>query len=240
VTPSWATDLILAMEAVVRSFPPGSAAGPSGLRPQHLLDCLNSADSDANTCLLEALLTLVTKVSAGRLQPRAAPYLCAARLIPLKKKDEGVRPIAVGDTLRRLTAKWLLATSQGRSASAALAPLQIAFAKGSPCEGLEMDVQALAETRHVSTGWLLLQVDLNNALNSPRYPGCLGAAVPVHAALGTSGLPSSAPASGARGHMVDPGGAAGRPLGPFSTRHGHPGSPRRPATRWRPPQVVPG
>jgi len=28
VTPSWATDQLLAMEAVVRSFPPGSAAGP--------------------------------------------------------------------------------------------------------------------------------------------------------------------------------------------------------------------
>jgi len=35
VTPSWASDQLPAMEAVVRSFPPGSAAGPSGLRPQH-------------------------------------------------------------------------------------------------------------------------------------------------------------------------------------------------------------
>jgi len=55
VTPWWATDQLLAMEAVVRSFPPGSAAGPSGLRPQHLLDCLNSADSAAKADLLEAL-----------------------------------------------------------------------------------------------------------------------------------------------------------------------------------------
>jgi len=47
VTPSWATDQLLAMEAVVRSFPPGSAAGPLGLRPQHLIDGLNSADSAA-------------------------------------------------------------------------------------------------------------------------------------------------------------------------------------------------
>jgi len=132
VTPSWATDQLLAMEAVVRSFPPGSAAGPSGLRPQPMLDCLNSADSAAKTGLLEALLTLVTTVSAGRLHPRPAPYLSLAGLIPLKKKDGGVRPIAGGDTLRRLTAKWLLAKSQGRSATAALAPLQTAFAKGSP------------------------------------------------------------------------------------------------------------
>jgi len=152
VTPSWATDQLLAMEAVVRSFPPGSAAGPSGMRPQHLLDCLSSADSAAEVGLLEALLTLVTTISAGRLHPRAAPFLCAAHLIPLKKKDGGVRPIAVDDTLRRLTAKWLLAMSQGRSAAAALASLQTAFAEGSPCEVVAMGVRALAETLHGSTG----------------------------------------------------------------------------------------
>jgi len=75
------------------------------LRPQHLLDCLNSADSAAKAGLIEALLTLVTSTSSGRLHPRVDPYLCAARLIPLRKKDGGVRPIAVGDTLRRLLAK---------------------------------------------------------------------------------------------------------------------------------------
>jgi len=100
---------------------------------------------------VEVVLTLVTMVSAGRQNPSAAPYLCAARLIQLRKKDGGVRPIAVGDTMRRLMAKWLLATSQGRSATAALAPLQAAFAKGSPCEVVAMGVQALADTLHGST-----------------------------------------------------------------------------------------
>jgi len=140
VAPSWASDQLLDMETVVRSSPPGSAAGPSGLRPQHLLDCLNSAESAANARLLEALLTLVTAISSGRLHPRAAPYLCAARLIPLRKKDGGVRPIVVDDTLRRLVAKWLLETAQGRHAVTALAPLQTAFAKGSPCEVMAMGV----------------------------------------------------------------------------------------------------
>jgi len=78
VAPSWASDQLLAMETVVRSLPPGSAAGPSGLRPQHLLDCLNSADSAAKAGLLEALLTLVTTNSSGRLHPGAAPA-CAQR-----------------------------------------------------------------------------------------------------------------------------------------------------------------
>jgi len=40
-----------------------------------MLDCLNSADSAAKAGLLEALLTLVTATSSGRLHPRAAPYL---------------------------------------------------------------------------------------------------------------------------------------------------------------------
>jgi len=92
VAPSWASDKLLAMEAVVRTFPRGSAAGPSGLRPQHLLDCLNSADSAAKAGLLKALLNLVTTTSSGRLHPRAAPYLCAARLIPLRKKRWGRAP----------------------------------------------------------------------------------------------------------------------------------------------------
>jgi len=70
----WATDQRRAMEAVVRSFPPGSAAGPSGPRPQHLLYCLNSCNSAAKTALLEALLTVVTTVGAGRLHPRPAPW----------------------------------------------------------------------------------------------------------------------------------------------------------------------
>jgi len=166
VAPSWASDQLLAMWTVVRSFLPGSAAGHSGLRPQHLLDFLNSAESAAKAGLLEALLTLVTTTSSGRLLPRTAPYLRAARLIPLRKKDGGVFPIAVGDTLRRLLAKWLLATTQGRIAATALAPLQTAFAKGSPCEVVAMGVQAQVEAVHGSPGWLLLPVDMKNAFNS--------------------------------------------------------------------------
>jgi len=124
---------------------------------------------------LEALLTLVTATSSGSLHPRAAPYLCATRLIPLRKKDGGVRPIAVGDTLRRLVAKWLLATTQGRNATTAVAPLQTAFAKGSPCEVVAMGVQAQVDAWHGSTGWLLLQGDLKNAFYSIARPAILEA-----------------------------------------------------------------
>jgi len=114
-------------------------------------------------------------VSAGRLHPRALPYLCAARVMPLRKKDGGVSPIAVRDTLRRLTAKWLLATSHGQSATAALAQLQTAFAQGSPFEVVAMGVQAPSNTLHGSEGWLLLQVDSKDAFNSIHRPAILDA-----------------------------------------------------------------
>jgi len=81
----------------------------------------------------------------------------------------------VGDTLRRLVARWLLATAQGRNAATALAPLQTAFAKGSPCEVVAMGVQAQVDALHGSTGWLLLQVDLKNAFKSIVRPAILEA-----------------------------------------------------------------
>jgi len=87
----------------------------------------------------------------------------------------GVRPIAVADTLLRLVAKWLLGTAKGRNTAAALAPLQTAFGKGSPCEVVAMGMQAQVDSLHGSTGWLLLQVDLKNASNSIAWPEILEA-----------------------------------------------------------------
>jgi len=163
------------MEAVVRSFPPGSAVGPFGLRPQHLLDCRNSADSAKKAGYLEALLTLVTDNSTCHLHPRAAPYHFSARLIPLRKKDGGVRSIPVGDTLQRLMATRLLPSAQGQSAAAALALLQTAFGKGIHCEVVAMGVQEQVDALHARMGWLLLEVDLNHLFNCIAPPAILKA-----------------------------------------------------------------
>ena len=72
------------------SFPPGSAPGPSGLRPCHLRDCM-SKPGQASSLLL-ALTGLVAGAAEGRLPVGLAPIWCASNLIPLAKKDGGSAP----------------------------------------------------------------------------------------------------------------------------------------------------
>ncbi|XP_055354395.1 uncharacterized protein LOC129600034 [Paramacrobiotus metropolitanus] len=88
----------------VFSFPTGSAAGVFGLRPQHLKDLLNRKD-DQQSDLCVALTDLTNLVLKTDIPEDIRPFFFGANLIPLGKKDGGVRPIAVGETLRRLVSK---------------------------------------------------------------------------------------------------------------------------------------
>jgi hypothetical protein len=69
---------------IVSNFPAGSAARPSGLRPQHLQDVLRGG-SGLDASLLRSLDGFLQFCVKGRLPVAAAPFLCAANVIPLKK-----------------------------------------------------------------------------------------------------------------------------------------------------------
>ena len=43
----WPDEALAKMRSLVHSFPPASAGGPSGLRPQHLIDVLGAASTQA-------------------------------------------------------------------------------------------------------------------------------------------------------------------------------------------------
>ena len=163
------------MRAILHSFPPASAGGPTGLRPQHLVDCLGSASTHAQSLLLEALCELCHRGLEGSLAPRTVAYMCAARLIPLKKVDGGVRPIAIGETLRRVIAKFVLRQPASARAQCWMSPLQTAFTRGSPCETVGMGVQELVLQLSGREDWGLLQVDVRNAFNTLQRETILGA-----------------------------------------------------------------
>ena len=76
-----------AVTAAIESFDSSSGPGPSGLRPAHLKDILKS--------------------TRRRFSSDSMRLFTAARLVALPKSDGGSRPIAMGDTLRRLAATCL-------------------------------------------------------------------------------------------------------------------------------------
>ena len=79
------------------------------LHPQHLKDLASPSAEGAGVRLLRCLTTFVNLVLQGGTPLSARHVFIGAILIPLGKKDVGVRPIAVGNTLRRLVAKCVSA-----------------------------------------------------------------------------------------------------------------------------------
>ena len=91
------------VKAVVSSFLIGSAGGPDGLRPLHVLDLLNSLE--VGPAILTEITTIFNLLPCGDCAPAIIPILFGRNLTALNKKSGGVRSIAVGYYWRRLTAK---------------------------------------------------------------------------------------------------------------------------------------
>ena len=87
------------------SFPNGSIAGLDGISPQILKDLTAKSNRQTGLNFLRALTNLVNVILEGKVPFELRPYFFGAKLIALKKPDGGLRPIAVGNTFRRLSAK---------------------------------------------------------------------------------------------------------------------------------------
>ena len=110
--------------AAIRSFPNGSAGGPDRLLPQHLKDLVQ--DDQDESLLLSALTEFCILVLQGDIPLEVRPVFFGASLVALRKESGGVRPIAVGCTLRRLCAK--VASRMVRDEMAdLLSPRQLGF-----------------------------------------------------------------------------------------------------------------
>ena len=147
----------------VRSFPAGSSGGPDGLRPQHLVDMVTCVV--AGPALVTALTSFVNLLLEGQCPPEVAQVLFGGRMFALQKKSGGVRPIAIGYTLRRLAAKcantYALSMLEDR-----LLPVQVGVGVRGGCEG------AVHATRRFLTNMtddrVLVKLDFRNAFNSIR------------------------------------------------------------------------
>ena len=90
--------------SVLKSFPKDTAAGPSGLRVQHLLD---AASIPLTTSICSSLKSIVNLLASGQAPNVIAKFLAGGALTALNKIKPDcapdVRPIAVREILRCLT-----------------------------------------------------------------------------------------------------------------------------------------
>ena len=92
------------VHSCINSFPNGSAGGLDKLRPQIIKDMIGMCNETSNK-LSEDLTGLTNIILSGGVPIDIRPLFFGANLFALKKPSSGVRPIAVGNTLRRLAAK---------------------------------------------------------------------------------------------------------------------------------------
>ena len=152
----------IAVEGALKSFPPGSSGGPDGLTAQHIRDLLGCS---AGPRLLSSLTSLVNLLLRGDLCPVVNAILFGGRLIALRKKDGGVRPIAIGYTLRRLAAKCANFFAVNKVLSLLL-PLQVGV--GVP-GGAEAAVHAFRRfVSNMPDGHVAVKIDFSNAFNTIR------------------------------------------------------------------------
>ena len=156
------------------SFPKGSAGGPECLRPQHLADMTSRSANDGGLQLLQALTSFVNFILSGMVHADIRPFFFGATLLGLKKKDGGIRPIAIGGTLRRLVAKVASRCVSAQMVDV-LAPLQLGYASS---KGAEAAVHsARMYLRDLPANYAMVKLDFRNAFNSVRRDRVLEAAL---------------------------------------------------------------
>jgi hypothetical protein len=150
----------------VKSFLPGSTGGLDGLRPQHLKDMVSVSAGEAGQRLLGHLTEFTNFCLAGRVPVVIQPVFCEASLCALAKKDGGIRPIAVGCTLRRLIAKAAGKAVMQKNDGSFL-PILLGFGVPRVTEAIVHATLRYIADLHPNQG--LLKLDFSNAFNAiPR------------------------------------------------------------------------
>lgn len=92
--------------AALRTKGSGGPSGVDATEFKRILDCKSFKSS--STSLFDALVTMTRKLCTEYINPHTIEPLVACRLIPLDKGEGAVRPIGVGEVLRRIMAKCVI------------------------------------------------------------------------------------------------------------------------------------
>ena len=139
----------------------GSSAGPCGHKPSHWKAVVSEAALGRRDRTLAAITRLVNRIAAGAVPDSVRPLLSSAILYGVPKKCGGIRPVACGTLLRRITAKTIARKLMEKAANL-FSPLQVGVGVRNSCEGIIHSVRMLVEAD--PTLWVC-QTDLRSAFN---------------------------------------------------------------------------
>ena len=100
----------------------------------------------------------------GELPEDIRPWLCGAALMALRKPNKSLRPVAVGETLRRLCSK-VCVDVMGSSIRSILEPVQVGVQTKFGCEAIVHVTRQWSHTFRDDPDRVLALVDLSNAFN---------------------------------------------------------------------------
>ena len=80
---------------IIRSFSGGCCGGIDGLRPAHLFYLVAVSTAEAGLHLRRSITNLTNKILRGDVSDYAVKLLLSSNRTALRKKDGGIRPVAV-------------------------------------------------------------------------------------------------------------------------------------------------
>jgi hypothetical protein len=154
----------------IRSFTAGFAGGPDGVRPQHLRDL--TSNKEAGPALVTALTAFINLLMQGKCPSSVTPIFFGGRLIALQKKFGGIRPIAIGYSLRRLAAKCVNKYALGILKDS-FSPSQLGVGVSGGCEAAIHATRRFLE--NMPDHFVAVKIDFSNAFNCIRRDSLLAA-----------------------------------------------------------------
>ena len=157
------------VHSAVFSMSPGSSAGLDGIRPLHLRQLLSQEAAESGRRLLISLTTFTNVVLSGHVPQCGRDALFGASLCALRKRDGGLRPIAVGSVYRRLPGR-IGARHIATVLSPELRPTQLGVGTPLGCEAAVHAAREYIYSRATgsSAPHVLVKVDVRNAFNTVR------------------------------------------------------------------------
>ena len=150
------------MLSILSSFPKTTACGPSGLRIQHLVD---AAQVPMPLSICSSLRDIVNLLASGKVPSDISKYLAGGSLTAIVKdrpdSSPDVRPIAVGEALRRLVGKCLCRVTKAKVAD--FFEPQVACPSGA--EKVVHGLRNCMDEHWNTEDFVVFKVDMRNAFN---------------------------------------------------------------------------